>query len=276
MASFLMSKELYSLPEIATKLREFATFLSVGAFFDAPNILNNISTVIERGEATEPMLQETFEKLKQSTWREFCDEAWKKPILDQVESILVKGSPSFTSALSILEDAKAPQETCTQIMRLAATQNSNLVRMHLYCFVYLILIEGVYDQVLRFLYALHTKSPSSNADTKSICENFKRDNMANALIDGWNPIVRNAIAHATYLLDANSEMANFEDRKAHNWVQLPFTDFSLLVHKVLHVGIAVSTVLIARIMVFVAFNEAIKVAKKSLQSKSKAKTNGSP
>jgi hypothetical protein len=40
------------------------------------------------------------------------------------------------------------------------------------------------------------------------------------------------------------------------------TDFSLLVHKVYHVGIAVSTVLISSIMVFVAFNEALKVSKK--------------
>ena len=104
------------------------------------------------------------------------------------------------------------------------------------------------------LYALHTKSPSSNADIKSIYENIsKTANMADALIDGWNPIVRNSIAHATYSLDANSEMANFEDRKAHISVQLSFTSFSLLVHKVLHVGIAVSDVLIGRIMVFIAF-----------------------
>jgi hypothetical protein len=256
-----MSKGLFSLPEIATKLREFATILSIGAFVEAPNILNNISTVIERGEATEQMLQETLEKLKQSIWREFCDESWKKPILDEVDVILVKGSPSFVSALKILEDAKAPQETCTQIMRLAAIQDNNLTRMHLYCFAYLILMEGVYDQVLRFLYALHTKSPSSNADVQSICENFKIANMASALIEGWNPIVRNAIAHATYSLDANSGMANFEDRRAHSSVELSFAAFSLLFHKVLHVGIAVSDVLIGRIMVFAAFNEAIKVAK---------------
>ena len=261
--TLLMSQGLSSLPQIAAKLREFATILSVGVFVDAPNILNNIATVIERGQATEQIFQQTLEKLKQSIWREFCDESWKRPILDQVDGILAKGSPTFTDALSILEKSVAPTQTCTQIMKLVAMQNSNLIRMHLYCFTYLVLIEGVYDKVLRFLYALHTQSPSSNADIQSICKNFKAANMASALIDGWNPTVRNAIAHATYSLDANSGMINFEDRIAHSSVQLSFERFSLLVHKVFHVGIAVSTVLVGRIMVFVAFNETTKVMKKT-------------
>jgi hypothetical protein len=257
-----MSNRLYSLSEIAAKLREYATILSAGAFVDAPNILNSIATTIERGEANEQMLQTTLAKLKESIWREFCDEPWKKPILEQVDGILMKGSPSFTTALSMLEEAKEPTVTCAHIMRLVATQTSSLIRMHLYCYIYLVLIEGAYDQVLRFLYAIYTKSPVSNADIRSISDNFKKANMASALIDGWNPAVRNAIAHATYSLDANRDMANFEDRRAHNSVPLSFTDFALLVHKVYHVGIAVSTILISRIMVFVAFNEALKVSKK--------------
>jgi hypothetical protein len=30
-------------------------------------------------------------------------------------------------------------------------------------------------------------------------------NIGSALIDGWNPIIRNAIGHATYSLDANRD-----------------------------------------------------------------------
>jgi hypothetical protein len=257
-----MSIGWYSLSDIAAKLREYATILSAGAFVDAPNILNSIATRIERGEANEQVLKTTLAKLRESIWREFCDESWKKPILDQVDGILVKGSPSFATALSMLEETKGPIETCIQIMKLAATQTNTLIRMHLYCYIYLVLVEGAYDQELRFLYAIYTKSPSSNAEIRSIVDNFKAANIASALIDGWNPTVRNAIGHATYSLDANRDVATFEDRRAHNSVSLSFTDFSLLVHKVLHVGIAVSTILISTIMVFVAFDEALKVLKK--------------
>jgi hypothetical protein len=257
-----MSNRLYSLPEIATKLREFAMVLSVGAFVDAPKILNSIADTIEKGEADQPMLQSTLAKLKDSIWREFCDESWKKPILEQVDGILVKGSPNFTTALSMLQDAKEPTETCANIMKLVAAQTSSLIRMHLYCYIYLVLIEGSYDQVLRFLYAIYTQSPSSNADIRSIADNFRRMNIGSALIDGWNPTVRNAIGHATYHLDTVHNTVTFEDRRAHTSVPLSFNDFSLMVHKIYHVGIAVSTILICPIMVFVAFNEVLKVSKK--------------
>jgi hypothetical protein len=183
-----MSSRLFSLSEIATKLREFAMVLSVGAFVDAPNILNSIANDIEKGQFDQQRLQMALEKVRESIWREFCDEPWKKPILEEVDAILAKGSPSFTAALSLLEEAKGPTETCTQIMRLVATQTSSLVRMHLYCYIYLLQVEGAYDQVLRFLYAIFTKAPSSKADVRSISDNFKNANVGTALIDGWNSL----------------------------------------------------------------------------------------
>lgn len=258
-----MSNRLFSLSEIASKLREYAMVLSVGAFVDSPNILRSIATTLEKGGFNEQLRQTTLVKLRESIWREFCDEPWKKPLLEQVDSILLKGSPNFTAALTLLETGREPVETCTQIMRLVAVQSSSLVRMHLYSYIYLLLVEGAYDQVLRFLWAVYTKSPSSNADIKSICDNLRRANMGSALVEGWNPTVRNAIAHATYSLDANRDMANFEDKIAHTSVQLSFADLSLLVHKVYHVGIAVSTILIGRTMVFVAFDEARKTMQAS-------------
>jgi len=231
-------------------------------YVEGPGILNDIAAVIEKGQASKSVLDSTFAKLQASIEREFCSERWMRPIFEQVREILDKGSPNFQRAISILDDAKIPQETCTRIIQLAAAQTTDkLVRMQLRCFAYLILIEGVYDNVLRFLYAVHKKKPFSKSNIKSIFDNFAKARIGSALVDGWNPIARNAIAHATFSLDPISEKATFEDRLNHTSVTMSFDEFALLVDKVLHVGIAVSTLLMGRIMVIVAFNEALTVAK---------------
>lgn len=226
--------------------------------------MNEIADVIDSGKATEALLKETYVKLQDAVHKEFCDESWKEPILNQVGAILVKGSPNFVQALSLLDSAGKPQETCNLIIRLAANQgaeNDKLLRIILRCFVYLICIEGAYDQVLRFLYSVYKKRrPYSKAKIQSIVENFANAKIAGALTDGYNSTVRNAIAHATFSLNASTETAVFTDLT--NQTTLSFQDFILLVDKILHVNIAVSTLLISQIMVGVGFREAIEVTMK--------------
>lgn len=300
-----------TLPEIADFIHDIAKELEAEEFVEPPKILNAISDIIERGEITESLIHSTFAKLQESLRNEFCDEQWKEPILTQTTQILDKGSPNFMQALRILKEINVPQKTCNQILALASAQMQDrtisnlmqafrtvdetkaprktfnqildqtipqtvqdvvLIMMQLACFVYLIYTEGVYDNIMRFLYAIYKRRPARASNLKSVCDNLTKAKVGSALIDGYNPTVRNAIAHASFLLDTNSLTATFVDQRSNKCEKMSFDDFWLMVAKVLNVGIAVSTILWGRIIIAVAFNESIEVVTKN---KSTAKLSAS-
>jgi hypothetical protein len=259
-------KQLASLPEIANYVRQTAAALRAGSFVEPPKILDTISYEIEKGAVTDTLLQATWGKLQKSVENEFCDETWKKPMLHETANILDKGSPSFTQALLILDETRIPLATCLQIIGLANAQSDILVAMQLRCFAYLICVEGVYDEIMRFLYAIYKKRPPRKSDLKIICENMKIAKIGNAIIGGYHPTVRNAIAHASFVLDTTSQVAEFTDRSGHV-EKMSFDDFALILAKVLCVGVAASTLVLSRIMMVVAFSESLKVIKKNQSAK---------
>jgi hypothetical protein len=259
-----MPKPLSTIHEVATYLRQLATWLSGGVFVEPPKLLNEIADVIERGEATKSQLDETFVKLQKAVKTDFCDEHWKEELLNEIAAILRRGSPRFLQALNLLNDARVPQDTCTQIIKLAASHDKpddKLLRMQLRCFVYLIYVEGVYDAVLRFLYAMYRKKARTKATPKSVSDNFKKAKIASRLIEVYSPTIRNAIAHATYVLDTRSEMATFTD--LNDTKIISFDELTILVDRILHVGIGVSALVMTYVMVAIVFNEVLKISKKS-------------
>jgi hypothetical protein len=133
------------------------------------------------------------------------------------------------------------------------------MRMHLLGYSYLILAEGVYDAVMRFLYALHLKLGIVTTEIKDIVARFTTDKVGLALLDAWNPTVRNAIGHATYFLDAQTQTIQFEDHRAHSTVNLTFDQFRELVAKMSNIGVAVSVLLIIRILIPLNLSEVSRV-----------------
>jgi hypothetical protein len=231
----------------------------MGNFNTPPRILSGLATDVECGAITREMLDSNYKQLMDSIREGFCEESWHSDILNDVDAIVVKGNPNLRDALHLLDETAQPQSTCTQLMFLGASQQDRTLRMHLLCFTYLILVEGVYDMVMRFLYAHHLGIQTTNAAIKDIVARFRQDGVGLSLSGGWNPTVRNAIGHATYFLDGQTETIRFEDRIAHTNANLTFDELRESVGKMLNVGIALSVLLIARVLIPMNLREASAV-----------------
>jgi len=132
--------------------------------------------------------------------------------------------------------------------------------MHLLCYAYLILMEGVYDGVMRFLYAHHLGLGMANTELKDIKTRFTKDAAGLSLLSVWNATVRNAIGHATYYLDAQTETIRFEDHRSHNPpVTLSFDELRVLVVETSSIGTALAVLLILRVLVPLNFGEVSQV-----------------
>ena len=243
----------------AERLRDYAKILQVGKFVNPPNILNDVAARIESNLLTARSLNESYERLVAFVWEESSNRPWEADVLNDADAMIKKGLPKIMDALALLRSAVQPQTTCDQIISLASSQQNKTLRMHLLCYVYLILVEGVYDEVLRFLYVHHLKLDTTNAEIKDIATRFAHDRVGESLLSGWNPTVRNAIGHATYYFDTEAEMIRFEDHRANKVEPLSFADFVGLVEKVVSVGPAVVVLLMLRVLVPLNFREVSRV-----------------
>src|SRR5208282_1770264 len=99
----------------------------------------------------------------------------------------------------LIQGAKAQENVgklYSIVEKLGYTETDLILEVHLYCFIYLIEIEGVYDQNLRFLYAHHKGIENTEAELKDIRTYFLNEGLGKSLFECWDPTVRNAIAHA--------------------------------------------------------------------------------
>lgn len=243
-----------------------AETLRLGNFVQPPVLLNIVASKVDTSSITARELDQFYEQLIHSVWAEFTS-SWERDIFNDVDAII---SPTYPQSLSeaialsnkvdgILKETIEPQFTCNEIVRLAASQQDRPLLMHLLCFAYLIVMEGVYDQVVRFLYAQHLGLAITNAEVKDIVDRFARDQIGISVIQAWKQTVRNAIGHATYFFELQTEAIRFEDRR-HNRVEtLSFTAFRELVGKATTVGTALMVVLILRVLVRMNFDETKRV-----------------
>jgi hypothetical protein len=135
---------------------------------------------------------------------------------------------------SIVQLTKAAQQAVGQTMKsFQSTGLTNEQRFYGLCFVYLLMVEGVYDQVMRYLLAW-TKWPLNIDKVTDKIDRIQTEllQMGNyqVLFDNYKRRVRNSIAHARFSFDIGTSMAAFDDvnekdpnDKFH--CDMPYTDF---------------------------------------------------
>lgn len=254
-----------NLSTLSADLRGFAETYRIAALPNAANILDDVSSLVESGKATRSTLDEAYQELTDAVrkdWRIHL--ARRKDVLDDVDAILSKHSPSPTTldALKAMLSSDKALHTCTEIIalsnRVADREGDIEVVMHLLCFVYLILLEGAYNSTLRFLYAHYLQLSHTRANIADIRKKFDKDHIGRSLFEGWNRTVRNAIAHATYSLDKGSLMVEFEDQDGTKQ-RLRIPEFQALVRNVYDVNVAVLVLLILRIFVPPILSESLRI-----------------
>jgi hypothetical protein len=254
-----MSREKTLDPDfLASRLREYAALLQVGQFPDTAQILKYFASTIEAQAANDKFYQENYPKLEAALQREFAQGVrWRPRLLDDADAI-IKGAPVALDTLRILERTKLQQENLNRILATAIKETDEVAQIYLLCFIYLLLVEGIYDEVMRFLFALHGKLLTTEADLPSVRTEFIKDGVAGTLFDGLNSTVRNGIAHATFSIDIVAKQIMFEDRRSNNREPMSFDQFRDLCQKVFDVGTAVQVLLILRVLVPLNYVEALK------------------
>jgi len=105
------------------------------------------------------------------------------------------------------------------------------VEFHLYCYTYLIIVEGIFDELARILYFLSVASPSNLPSLRSL-QRMSVYNIRHRLgpsfvfLRDWNrkKHIRNAIGHATAFYDPLKDEAEFIDRSWKSGI-IPLRDF---------------------------------------------------
>jgi len=242
----------------------YADLLLVGRFPAAAQILKSFAKVIEAKAADNKFYDENYPKLETVLRKEFClDNSWRSTLFEDTDAIIKAASQApeeLQIALRLVEPTKVRQEKVNRIMFVATKETNEVSKMYLLCFVYLLLLQGIYDQFIRFLYALHKKLATEEANLRSIKTQFIQDHVGATLFDGWNRIVRNAIAHSTFTVNETAREILFEDRIAHDKKLMSFSDFEELTWRLFDVGTLVLILLILRVLVPMNYREALKSA----------------
>jgi len=151
-------------------------------------------------------------------YRENCYMALEKTINDMMWKLgIQKSKETFDKILPELETGTEALNNLGRIyLELVASKNlSESGRYFSICFMYLVFVEGVYDENIRILYTFQKATDGVSIDYESIKETpimtFKK-NLDPVFFEGYNDRVRNAIAHAKFNYDDASKVMNFRDR----------------------------------------------------------------
>lgn len=156
-------------------------------------------------------------------YRQNCASEIRQVIIGAIGRMKSDFAPSYMQLYSTVVNLKHGRKIMGDIADELA-QNKELSdkgKLHLYCFSYLILVEGVFDEVARILYFLKTVTPAK----VPIAQELERINVWDVyneldpkpiFLDNWveKKRIRNAIGHATFYYDSEKQEIQFVDKQA--------------------------------------------------------------
>ena len=151
-------------------------------------------------------------------YREKCFGALEKIILEMIK---ITGPKTPETVDKIFPALKAGEETLRNIaevyMALVSPESlSDKRRYYGFCFLYLLMIEGLYDENIKILYIFKKALSGEKVDYEEIQEKPPRDfknEIEPVFFEGYNSRIRNAIAHAKFRFDDKTGKMIFRDRK---------------------------------------------------------------
>jgi hypothetical protein len=101
----------------------------------------------------------------------------------------------------------------------AAKSLSEAGRYYGLCFMYLVYVEGVYDEYIRLLYTFRKATDGVNIAFEAIKDKGVWElatDLDPVFSEGYNNRIRNAIAHAKFKYDDANKIMSFRDRATKN------------------------------------------------------------
>jgi hypothetical protein len=151
-------------------------------------------------------------------YREKCYMALEKTINDMVEKLgFPKSKETFDKILpELITGTEALNNLGRIYLELVKSKNlSESGNYYSICFMYLVFVEGVFDEHIRMLYTFRKAADGVSIDYEAIKEADIRDftkNLDPIFFEGYNDRIRNAIAHAKFNYEDASKVMSFRDR----------------------------------------------------------------
>jgi hypothetical protein len=151
-------------------------------------------------------------------YREKCYMALEKTINDMIRKLgFPKSKETFDKIGPELETGFEALNNLARIhLELVKSKNlSESGRYYIICFMYLIFVEGVYDENIGMLYTFRKATDGVSIDYESIKDKaiWKFEKALDPVFfEGYNDRIRNAIAHAKFNYDDASKVMSFRDR----------------------------------------------------------------
>jgi len=146
-------------------------------------------------------------------------DAYFQQIEDIIVTSIVKQKAEFYSKLlelyPLIRSLREPSQNIETLKKIFIEERrSERERFYGLCFIYLIVVEGIYDEWMRILYALKMAAEGVNVDLNNvrkktlwnIREGLRKVGVSDILFEGWEENnIRNAIGHARYSYDENTK-----------------------------------------------------------------------
>lgn len=145
-------------------------------------------------------------------------------LFDEIKARMPKLPPhaplSIADLETILMKTSATQQ---QISKILSAFNSGSLdaeqKFYGMCLLYVIMVEGLYDEILRFLLRWYENSRGNSIPSATLADKnthaLKRELEASGarpvLFEFWRPRIRNSIAHARFSYDFKNDKGIFDD-----------------------------------------------------------------
>ncbi|MBI2184323.1 MAG: hypothetical protein HYU39_05115 [Thaumarchaeota archaeon] len=209
--------------------------------YDYPNTAKLIESKL--GELTSygwKELNQLFHEIKTNFYNELCDDGTFCqtvftlifdgiiiPSLDADQAIKIQ---FFDQYKAQLESRCLSARTVNRIMRAFQTKIDREQMYYADCLLYLLLVEGVYDENMKILYSQWKAAKGEMVDPNELANKNLGDIMAEMTKDGFDPLfrgwkkhLRNSIAHARFAFDPVSGKITFKDgeydKSERKWVE---------------------------------------------------------
>lgn len=155
---------------------------------------------------------------RNANYRESCFDEFTKLFKTMIKKIPTKTAQTLEGLLPAFATGNQTLDNIAEIHQ-ALVASEDLTEKRRYyglCFEYLVFIEGLYDENMRILYAIKkaidgNKVEYEKIEEKSLCD-FRSD-LPSVFFEGYNNRLRNAIAHARFAFNDNTQKMTFKDRK---------------------------------------------------------------
>jgi len=211
-------------------LLQMSAFFKEGNYVETSSRIEKIVRFLEMTKLDTSRFKAELVDVISNFRREFTqNNKFRQECFQQIESIiasaLLEQKSGFYNKLlelyPLIRSLREPSQNIDTIKKVFLNLDARKFereRFYGLCFLYLIVIEGIYDEWMRILYALKMAAEGINVSLNDVRKKtlwdirgeFRKVGVSDILFEGWEEKnIRNAIGHARFSYDENTKQMTF-------------------------------------------------------------------